>query len=108
MIIYRWGIYIKALSDTKTPIRRMHQLKHKMKKQGLLNLLLVWLLLTAPKYTLRKIKVQANESVHFNLQPRQPSYRTRNVLPAWAEGKRLRKSPSGPNPVGNHQPPSKQ
>ncbi|KAJ6964247.1 hypothetical protein NC652_002509 [Populus alba x Populus x berolinensis] len=48
--------------------------------------------------------------VHFKPNPAQLTSKSHkgNVLPVWVAEKRIHKSPSGPNPVGNHNPPSKQ
>ncbi|WVZ03781.1 hypothetical protein V8G54_024587 [Vigna mungo] len=43
-------------------------------------------------------------SVHFKLRTPQPQ--TGHVIPSWVNEK-SRKSPSGPNPIGNQRPPSK-
>ncbi|KAJ6948058.1 LOW QUALITY PROTEIN: hypothetical protein NC651_002421 [Populus alba x Populus x berolinensis] len=49
-------------------------------------------------------------SIHFKPNPAQLTSKSHkgNVLPVWVAEKRIHKSPSGPNPVGNHNPPSKQ
>ncbi|XP_022755752.1 CLAVATA3/ESR (CLE)-related protein 46 [Durio zibethinus] len=82
----------------------------KMRGQVLVYLLLALLLLAASQLKGSQINVQAIESVHFKLRPRSPmpSSHTRNALPTWVEMKKIHKSPSGPNPVGNHRPPSRQ
>ncbi|KAJ0084723.1 hypothetical protein Patl1_30888 [Pistacia atlantica] len=48
-------------------------------------------------------------NVEFNARTAQPSSRahTGKVFPTWVEWKKLRKAPSGPNPVGNQYPPSR-
>ncbi|EOY34086.1 Uncharacterized protein TCM_041870 [Theobroma cacao] len=81
-----------------------------MRGQVLIYLLLVWLLLAVSQLQESQINVQAIESVHFKLRPRSsmPKPRTRNALPTWVETKKIHKSPSGPNPVGNHRPPSRE
>ncbi|XP_025015246.1 CLAVATA3/ESR (CLE)-related protein 46 isoform X2 [Ricinus communis] len=89
----------------------MNHLMPKMSRKTLIHLLLVCLLLVAYLHHFStQIKVPATESVQFKLKPAQPSLRSRkaNLLPSWAEGKKVHKSPSGPNPVGNHNPPTKQ
>ncbi|GLU02383.1 hypothetical protein SLE2022_196350 [Rubroshorea leprosula] len=89
----------------------MHILLPKMKGQVLLFLLLAWLLLAVSQpQDFQKINVQATDSVHSNLRPRRLISRaeSRNELPTWAAMKRNRKSASGPNPVGNQHPPSRQ
>ncbi|XP_062172089.1 CLAVATA3/ESR (CLE)-related protein 46 [Alnus glutinosa] len=95
------------------PTRRsMHKLMRKMTIQTLIHLLLLacLLLLPASQHPYFTANVQALESAHFRLRRGQPSLRShnRNALPSWVEGKKIHKSPSGPNPVGNHRPPSKQ
>uniref|UniRef100_A0A6N2MZZ5 CLAVATA3/ESR-related protein n=1 Tax=Salix viminalis TaxID=40686 RepID=A0A6N2MZZ5_SALVM len=73
-----------------------------MSRLAFVHLLLAWLLLVAsqPRFS----------SVHFKLKPAQLASNSHegNVLPVWVAEKRIHKSPSGPNPVGNHNPPSKQ
>ncbi|KAL3579867.1 hypothetical protein D5086_017702 [Populus alba] len=48
--------------------------------------------------------------VHFKLKPRQLTSKLHvgDDLPNWVAEKRIHKSSSGPNPVGNRNPPSKQ
>ncbi|TQE03263.1 hypothetical protein C1H46_011164 [Malus baccata] len=86
-----------------------------MRRQITTHLLLVWLLLAASQYHHRTTYVQAIESVQFKLNTAQPASgsgslgsRTRYVLPTKVGGRNIHKTPSGPNPVGNHRPPSKQ
>ncbi|KAG6762144.1 hypothetical protein POTOM_032631 [Populus tomentosa] len=49
-------------------------------------------------------------TVHFKLKPRQLTSKLHvgDDLPNWVAEKRIHKSSSGPNPVGNRNPPSKQ
>ncbi|XP_021804125.1 CLAVATA3/ESR (CLE)-related protein 46 [Prunus avium] len=88
-----------------------HQLKLNMRRQTPIHLLLVWLLLAASQYHYT-INVQAIETVQFKHNSAQPGSGlgsgTRYVLPTWVSGRKIHKTPSGPNPVGNHRPPSKQ
>ncbi|RXH84544.1 hypothetical protein DVH24_032828 [Malus domestica] len=86
-----------------------------MRKQTPIHLLLVWLLLAASQYHYYNIHVQAIESVQYKLNTAQPGSgsgsagsRTRNVLPSKVSGRNVHKTPSRPNPVGNHRPPSEQ
>ncbi|KAJ6424965.1 hypothetical protein OIU84_025688 [Salix udensis] len=89
----------------------MQHLKPKMSRLAFVHLLLAWLLLVAsqPRFS-SGVRVQAAEAVHFKLKPAQLASNSHegNVLPVWVAEKRIHKSPSGPNPVGNHNPPSKQ
>ncbi|KAA8543907.1 hypothetical protein F0562_021916 [Nyssa sinensis] len=88
----------------------LHQFMPKMRTQTLIHLLLVWLLLTVLQHHYPiTIKVQATDSVNFKLRPAQPSSRstTTYILSTYAEEKKIHKAPSGPNPVGNHRPPSR-
>ncbi|XP_015874071.1 CLAVATA3/ESR (CLE)-related protein 46 [Ziziphus jujuba] len=86
----------------------MHKLMLNMGRQTLIYLLLAWLLLAAYPRHYSTVSVQAIESAHFKLKPAQPNSRSgRFVFPAWVDGKKIHKAPSGPNPVGNHRPPSK-
>ncbi|KAG4198599.1 hypothetical protein ERO13_A05G096800v2 [Gossypium hirsutum] len=78
---------------------------HKMREQLLICLLLAWLLLAVSQLQGSQINVQAIESVRFKFRSRSPMPRPR--LPNWVEMKKIHKSPSGPNPVGNHHPPSR-
>ncbi|KAL9412930.1 hypothetical protein AB3S75_041566 [Citrus x aurantiifolia] len=99
----------KALNNTQsTSSASMHHFKTKMRGHSLVTILLAWLLLSAcQQHYSNKVAVQAVESVEF--QPGQVGSRsqTRKVLPSWVERKKIRKSPSGPNPVGNQHPPSR-
>ncbi|PSR95124.1 CLE46p like [Actinidia chinensis var. chinensis] len=79
--------------------------------QTLISFLVLWLLLlTAFQHHSFTIpKVQATQSVDLKLRPAKPSSRltTRHIVTTWVEGKKIHKKPSGPNPVGNHRPPSR-
>ncbi|PRQ33993.1 hypothetical protein RchiOBHm_Chr5g0063861 [Rosa chinensis] len=91
----------------------MHHLQLKMGRQSHINLLLIWLLLATSQYHHYIINAQALESVQFKLNPAlhssRPGSGTRYALPTRvSERKRIHKTPSGPNPAGNHRPPSKQ
>ncbi|GMN24253.1 hypothetical protein TIFTF001_000506 [Ficus carica] len=96
----------------------MHRLMLNMGRQTLIHLLLACLLLTATRWHHSTATVQATDSgkplfifsVHFRFKPAQPNSRPgkRFVLPAWVDGEKVHKKPSGPNPVGNHRPPSRQ
>ncbi|XP_050290980.1 CLAVATA3/ESR (CLE)-related protein 46 isoform X2 [Quercus robur] len=86
----------------------MHQLMRKMRRQTLIHLLLAWLLATS-QHSYFATNVQAVKSVHFRFRPGQLSSRSHNgyALSARVRGKNNHKIPSGPNPVGNHRPPSR-
>ncbi|BAT90710.1 uncharacterized protein HKW66_Vig0140610 [Vigna angularis] len=75
-----------------------------MRRQFFIQLLFAWLLLPASALNHFTADVQAMQSVHFKL--RTPQLQTGNVIPSWVNEKN-RKSPSGPNPIGNQRPPSK-
>ncbi|KAJ8770990.1 hypothetical protein K2173_022891 [Erythroxylum novogranatense] len=79
----------------------------KMSCRSLIYLLLAWLLILTCRL---RIKVQAIESVHPKFKLAQGSSRSlnSNVSPTWLAENKIHKSPSGPNPVGNHNPPTKQ
>ncbi|OMO91271.1 hypothetical protein COLO4_18484 [Corchorus olitorius] len=83
---------------------------HKMRGQVLIYLLLAWLLLAVSQLQNSQINVQATESVHFKLRTGSlmPPSHAKTALPTWVEMKKIHRSPSGPNPVGNHRPPSRQ
>ncbi|CAL1400510.1 unnamed protein product [Linum trigynum] len=54
-------------------------------------------------------KVQATGSAPFRVKPAQSSSRLQREASQHRVGeKRVRKAPSGPNPVGNHSPTTKQ
>ncbi|XP_028775795.1 CLAVATA3/ESR (CLE)-related protein 46-like [Neltuma alba] len=80
-----------------------------MRGQIFLRLLLLCLLLAASPFNHFTANVQAIPAVHVKLRTLRPSTmpHSGHVIPSWDEDKRTRKSPSGPNPIGNHQPPSK-
>ncbi|XP_031268186.1 CLAVATA3/ESR (CLE)-related protein 46-like [Pistacia vera] len=82
-----------------------------MRKLIVTSVFLTCLLLAASQqqYFSPKVMVQAIGSVEFNARTAQPSSRahTGKVFPTWVEWKKLRKAPSGPNPVGNQYPPSR-
>ncbi|OAY37826.1 hypothetical protein MANES_11G132000v8 [Manihot esculenta] len=88
----------------------MTHLMPRMSRQLLIHLLLTWLLLVASLHDFcNHSKVQAIESAHFKGKPAQPSLRSHkaNIWPSWVAEKKVHKAPSGPNPVGNHNPPTK-
>ncbi|XP_050205903.1 CLAVATA3/ESR (CLE)-related protein 46 isoform X2 [Mercurialis annua] len=101
----------KNASHVKFLIRLIiNRLMQKMSRKTLTRLLLVWLLLVASlQYFSFHIKVQATESAHFKLEAAQPSSRSRkaNIWPSRVGGRKIQKAPSGPNPVGNRNPPTK-
>ncbi|XP_022878718.1 CLAVATA3/ESR (CLE)-related protein 46-like [Olea europaea var. sylvestris] len=80
----------------------------------LLYLLLVWLISAAfQQHQAIGFNVRATESVDFKIKPAE--YRTAaghimRTLAGNVKGekeKKIRKAPSGPNPIGNRRPPSK-
>ncbi|TKY67337.1 CLAVATA3/ESR (CLE)-related protein 46 [Spatholobus suberectus] len=75
-----------------------------MRRQTFVHLLFAWLLLTASALNHVTASVQAMQSVHFKASPKP---QTGHVIPSWVKEQKNRKSPSGPNPIGNHRPPSK-
>ncbi|ESW04105.2 hypothetical protein PHAVU_011G065200 [Phaseolus vulgaris] len=79
-----------------------------MRRQIFIHLLFAWLLLPASALNHVTPGVQATQSVYFKFRtPRAiPQSQTRHAIPSWVNEKN-RKSPSGPNPVGNQRPPSK-
>ncbi|KAJ7980878.1 CLAVATA3/ESR (CLE)-related protein 46-like [Quillaja saponaria] len=76
----------------------------------LIHLLLLCLLLVASPRNQFSTNVQAIQSVHFKLRPAQYTTKPRSgyVMPALVHEKKIHKNPSGPNPIGNHRPPSRQ
>ncbi|KAF9665501.1 hypothetical protein SADUNF_Sadunf16G0129400 [Salix dunnii] len=125
----KWIKIASCLSETLSSFSRyMQHLKPRMSRLTFIHLLLAWLLLVASQQRFSSgIKVQAAEAgkqlllsfpvlllpvlyLHFKLKPAQLTSKSHkgNVLPVWVAEKRFHKSPSGPNPVGNHNPPSKQ
>ncbi|KAJ4725842.1 CLAVATA3/ESR (CLE)-related protein 46-like [Melia azedarach] len=81
-----------------------------MRTLTLIYLLLAWLLVVASqRHFSTKVMVQAIESVELKVRPGQSGSRSRTgkVWVTWTEKKKIRKTPSGPNPVGNHHPPSR-
>ncbi|PON58953.1 hypothetical protein PanWU01x14_162680 [Parasponia andersonii] len=87
----------------------MHKLMFSMGRKTLIHLLLACLLLAATQCHYSTITVEAIEPVHFRFKPAKPNSRsgTGYVLPATVDGKKIHKKPSGPNPAGNHRPPSR-
>ncbi|KAL4282925.1 hypothetical protein GQ457_16G010610 [Hibiscus cannabinus] len=94
----------------------MYHLHKMMRGQVLIYiLLLAWLLLIDSQLQVQgsPINVQPIESVrtvHFKFRPGSLVSRThaRKALPTWVEMKKIHKSPSGPNPLENQRPPSRQ
>ncbi|XP_062084928.1 CLAVATA3/ESR (CLE)-related protein 46 [Humulus lupulus] len=89
----------------------MHKLMFSMGRvRALIQLFLACILLAATQCHHSTITVQAIESVHFRIKPAQPNSRsgTRFGPPARVNGEKFHKRPSGPNPVGNRRPPSRQ
>ncbi|XP_030504262.2 CLAVATA3/ESR (CLE)-related protein 46 [Cannabis sativa] len=89
----------------------MHRLMPSMGGvRTLIQLSLAFILFVAIQYYHSTITVQDIESVHFRFKPAQPNSRsdTRFVLPARVNGEKTHMRRSGPNPVGNHRPPSRQ
>ncbi|XP_044505611.1 CLAVATA3/ESR (CLE)-related protein 46-like [Mangifera indica] len=82
-----------------------------MGKQIVTNILLACLLLAASHHQFYSTKflVQAIPSVEFSVRTPQPSSMAHKgtVFPTWAERKKHRRAPSGPNPVGNQHPPTR-
>ncbi|KAJ1381800.1 hypothetical protein SESBI_44808 [Sesbania bispinosa] len=82
-----------------------------MRRQTSVHLLFAWLLLAASALNHITANDQAIQSVHFKLRTTllQASSEPRagHAMPSWVKEKKSRKSPSGPNPIGNHRPPSK-
>ncbi|KAI9081962.1 hypothetical protein K1719_036224 [Acacia pycnantha] len=80
----------------------------KMTTQVFIRLLLCFLLAASPLNHFTA-NVQAIPSVHVKLRTIRASSmpHSGHVIISWDEDKRTHKSPSGPNPVGNHRPPSK-
>ncbi|XP_054812181.1 CLAVATA3/ESR (CLE)-related protein 46 [Prosopis cineraria] len=81
----------------------------KMRRQIFFRLLLLSLLLAASPINHLTASVQAIPPAHVKLRTLRPSSmpHSGHDMPSWDEDKRTQKSPSGPNPVGNHRPPSK-
>ncbi|XP_027910771.1 CLAVATA3/ESR (CLE)-related protein 46 [Vigna unguiculata] len=75
-----------------------------MRRQIFIHLLFAWLLLPASALNHATADVHAMHSAHFKL--RTPPPQTAHAIPSWVNEK-SRKSPSGPNPIGNQRPPSK-
>ncbi|KAI4334510.1 hypothetical protein L6164_019193 [Bauhinia variegata] len=81
-------------------LERTKTLAHKDKKRNV----------RASSFNHFTANVQAIQSDQFKLRPVQSSSQRihKHVTPEWVEERKTRKNPSGPNPVGNHRPPSKQ
>ncbi|KAK7404588.1 hypothetical protein VNO78_05541 [Psophocarpus tetragonolobus] len=79
------------------------------RRQILVHLLFAWLLFAASALTANSAMVLLLHSAHFKLRTLQasPKPQTGHAIPSWVEEKKNRKSPSGPNPIGNQHPPSK-
>ncbi|XP_058203060.1 CLAVATA3/ESR (CLE)-related protein 46 [Rhododendron vialii] len=80
------------------------------REKALARFLLLWLLLAAfQHHNITIPKVQATESADFKLRPAKSDSRTTKgyISTTGVEGKKIHKRPSGPNPVGNHRPPSR-
>ncbi|XP_040994065.1 CLAVATA3/ESR (CLE)-related protein 46-like [Juglans microcarpa x Juglans regia] len=103
--------FYKAPFTIKLPLLACTKIMRKMSRLTLIHVFLAWLLLAAAsQYSYFTISVHAVESVHFRLRKgQQPGSRSHNgdALPRWVEEKKIHKTPSGPNPMGNHRPPSR-
>ncbi|KAG6620974.1 hypothetical protein I3842_Q047300 [Carya illinoinensis] len=79
----------------------------KMRRLTPIHLILAWLLLAASQYPCFTMSVQPVESVDLRLRQGQPSSTSHNrdASPSRLKGKKIHKTPSGPNPAGNHRPP---
>ncbi|XP_004505876.1 CLAVATA3/ESR (CLE)-related protein 46 [Cicer arietinum] len=80
-----------------------------MRRQIFVPLLFAWLLLAASALNHVTVDIQAIQSVDFKLRTLQatPKPHAEHVIPSWVKEKKSRKSPSGPNPIGNQRPPTK-
>nr|XP_043608945.1 uncharacterized protein LOC122580856 isoform X2 [Erigeron canadensis] len=79
-----------------------------MKTLQIILSLVIWLLLMPPFHDALEHKVYATESVGFMLRAARHNTKpgsTYGTTPQ--EEKKVFKQPSGPNPAGNHLPPSK-
>ncbi|CAO2840629.1 unnamed protein product [Amaranthus hypochondriacus] len=78
-------------------------------RHTLILLLLAWFLFTAFQCNGRFIKIQATKSVNFKVRKLQSSSKwpSERHIPTWDDMKKVHKAPSGPNPVGNHRPPTR-
>ncbi|XP_018823230.1 uncharacterized protein LOC108992960 [Juglans regia] len=84
-----------------------------MRRLTPIHFILAWLLLAASQYPCFTMSVQPVESVHLRLTQGQPSSRSHNGDASSSrsnnqkqlKGKKIHKTPSSPNPVGNHRPP---
>ncbi|KAJ8620778.1 hypothetical protein MRB53_029307 [Persea americana] len=95
----------------------MHKLMHRMeRKQVIAHLLLTCLLAASAQYrNFSTIMVQAKESDNLELRNKLLESQSvgTQVLASWektrqeVEAKKIRKVPSGPNPIGNHHPPAR-
>ncbi|KAM7496567.1 hypothetical protein LguiA_020981 [Lonicera macranthoides] len=76
--------------------------------EKLLQLLLLGFLLLVT-FQQHYAEVQAKQSVDFKLRPAKRTSRKANGfnLTTWVKDKKIYKKPSGPNPTGNHRPPSR-
>nr|XP_027087217.1 CLAVATA3/ESR (CLE)-related protein 46 [Coffea arabica] len=78
--------------------------------QFLYRLLFLWLLLTTFQHHFTfTSKVQATKSVDLKISPAEFNSKSRmgHTASNFANEKKTRKAPSGPNPSGNHLPPSR-
>ncbi|PNY07151.1 hypothetical protein L195_g008948 [Trifolium pratense] len=80
-----------------------------MRRQIFVHLFIAWLLLAVSALNHVTANVQAIQPVDFKLRKLQatPKPHGEDVIPSWVTEKKTRKSPSGPNPIGNHRPPTK-
>ncbi|XP_044482423.1 CLAVATA3/ESR (CLE)-related protein 46-like [Mangifera indica] len=96
-------------SNTATQLTMRKQIDFCL--QAFTFILLACLLVAASQhqYFSTKFMVQSIGSVELNVITAKPSTRahTGKVFPTWVEWKKLRRAPSGPNPVGNQHPPSR-
>ncbi|KMT05280.1 hypothetical protein BVRB_7g174180 [Beta vulgaris subsp. vulgaris] len=79
------------------------------RRHTLILLLLAWFIFVAFQCNSAFSKVQATRSVNFKLRSSQSSSKwpTKHHVPSWDGTRKIHKTPSGPNPVGNQRPPTR-
>ncbi|XP_038707413.1 CLAVATA3/ESR (CLE)-related protein 46-like isoform X2 [Tripterygium wilfordii] len=82
-----------------------------IQRKKLIILIFTFLLLEGSKHhpLNNQVEAMAPDTVHFKLRHAEQSARPQkeDLFPGWTDEK-IHKHPSGPNPIGNHHPPTKQ
>ncbi|KAJ7975825.1 CLAVATA3/ESR (CLE)-related protein 46-like [Quillaja saponaria] len=80
------------------------------REQNVYVFIMVFILIASEFYYSKAVRFQAAKSVEVDLgaaQPRASSSTMKNKPITWIKQENIHKAPSGPNPIGNRQPPTK-